>query len=304
MTGGYGQGLAVIDGQQAIVQETVRVIQLNSGVSALAQYPSARCSASSSPPARGELASTRKSRRSCSRRSPGELFDEQGEELDRPDAINIGEASAALVYDSSIFGATSPLVGRRYRFEYSQMSGTLTYGGMLADYRRYFMPVRPLTFAVRGMHYGRYGSGAEDPRLTPLFLGYQGLVRGYDFGSFDANECNSIDMNTCEAFDRLNGSRVAIASAELRFPLLGLFSRKSFYGPFPIEMALFADAGLAWTSDTKPSFAGGERDWVRSAGAALRVNVFGFAVAEFDYVRPLDRSRRGWLWQFGLTPGF
>jgi len=232
------------------------------------------------------------------------LFDEQTEELDRPDAINLGEASAALVYDSAIVGATSPLVGRRYRFEYSQMAGSLTYGGLLADYRRYFMPVRPFTFAVRGLHYGRYGSDAEDSRLAPLFLGYQGLLRGYDFGSFDANECNSIDINSCEAFERLNGSRVAVASAELRFPLLGLFSRKSFYGAFPIEMAFFADAGLAWTSATKPRFAGGDRDWARSAGAALRVNVLGFAVAEIDYVRPLDRSRRGWLWQFGLTPGF
>jgi outer membrane protein assembly factor BamA len=136
--------------------------------------------------------------------------------------------------------------------------------------------------------------------LTPLFLGYQGLVRGYDFGSFTADECESNDLGTCPAFDRLNGSRVAIANAELRFPLLGLFSRKSFYGPFPVEMALFADAGLAWTSHIKP----GDRDWARSAGAALRVNVFGFAVAEIDYVRPFDRSRKGWLWQFGLTPGF
>ena len=99
------------------------------------------------------------------------------------------------------------------------------------------------------MHYGRYGADAEDSRLPPLFLGYQGLVRGYDFGSFDANECASLDMTSCEAFDQLNGSRVAIGGAELRFPLLGLFSRKSYYGAFPIEMALFADAGLAWTSD-------------------------------------------------------
>jgi outer membrane protein assembly factor BamA len=216
----------------------------------------------------------------------------------------MGEATAALVYDSSIFGATSPLVGRRYRFEYTQMAGNLTYGGFLADYRHYVMPARPFTIAVRGMHYGRYGSGAEDPRLTPLFLGYQGLVRGYDFGSFTADECESTDLLSCPAFDRLNGSRVAIANAELRFPLLGLFSGKNFYGPFPIEMALFADAGVAWTSDTRPTFAGGDRQWARSAGAALRVNVFGFAIAEIDYVRPLDRSRRGWLWQFGLTPGF
>jgi hypothetical protein len=61
---------------------------------------------------------------------------------------------------------------------------------------------------------------------------------------------------------------------------------------------------VAWTGDLKPSFAGGDRDWVRSVGAALRVNVFGYAVAELDYVRPLDRPDRGWLWQFNLLPGF
>lgn len=304
VTGGYAQGLAVIDGQETIVQETLRVTQLNSGASALAQYPFSKVQRAEFSVGARRIGFDAEVETQFFSAISGQLYDQQRQELDRPDAIYLGEATAALVYDSSILGATSPLVGRRYRFEYSQQAGTLTYGGLLADYRRYFMPVRPFTFAVRGLHYGRYGSGAEDSRLTPLFIGYQGLVRGYDFGSFDANECNSIDLNTCEAFDRLNGSRVAVASAELRFPLLGLFSRKSFYGPFPIEMALFADAGLAWTSDAKPSFAGGDRDWVRSAGAALRVNVFGFAVAEFDYVRPLDRSRRGWLWQFGLTPGF
>ena len=304
VTGGYGQGLAIVDGRQAIVQETVRVTQLNSGASAIAQYPFSKVQRAEFSVGARRIGFDAEVETQLFSPITGELFDERREELARPDAIHLGEATAALVYDSSIFGATSPLVGRRYRFEYSQIAGTLTYGGVLADYRRYLMPARPFTIAVRGLHYGRYGADAEDPRLTPLFIGYQGLVRGYDFGSFDANECNSIDLQTCEAFDRLNGSRVAVASAELRFPLLGLFSRKSFYGPFPIEMALFADAGMAWTSDTKPRFAGGDRDWVRSAGVALRVNVLGFAVAEFDYVRPLDRSRRGWLWQFGLTPGF
>jgi Tol biopolymer transport system component len=304
VTGGYGQGLTQIDGQQYIVQESVRVTQFNSGASAITQYPFSKVQRVEFSAGVRRIGFDAEVETQLFSPITGELLDEQREDLPRPDAINMGEATAALVYDSSIFGATGPLVGRRYRFEYSQMAGTLNYGGALADYRRYFMPVRPFTLAVRGLHYGRYGADAEDTRLTPLFLGYQGLVRGYDFGSFDANECNSIDLSSCEAFDRLNGSRVAVASAELRFPLLGLFSRKSFYGPFPIEMALFADAGIAWTSEIKPKFAGGDRDWVRSAGAALRVNVFGFAIAEIDYVRPLDRSRRGWLWQFGLTPGF
>ena len=304
VTGSYGQGLVDVNGETAIAQQTVRVTQLNSGASAIAQYPFSRVHRFEFSAGVRRIGFDAELETQLFDATTGVQFDDQREDLPRPDAIRMAETTAALVYDSSVFGATSPLIGRRYRFEYSQMAGDLTYGGFLADYRQYFMPARPFTFALRGLHYGRYGRNGEDQRLTPLFIGYQGLVRGYDFGSFTADECESLTMVSCPAFDRLNGSRVAVANAEFRFPLLGLFSRKSFYGPFPIEMALFADAGMAWTSDTRPTFAGGDRDWVRSAGAALRVNLLGFAVAEFDYVRPLDRSRKGWVWQFGLTPGF
>jgi hypothetical protein len=48
----------------------------------------------------------------------------------------------------------------------------------------------------------------------------------------------------------------------------------------------------------------GKKEPVSSVGAALRANVFGFLVAEIDYVRPLQRPGRGWLWQFSLRPGF
>ena len=304
VTGSFGQGLAVINGQPVIVQEQVRVTQLNSGASAVAQYPFSRAQRIEFSGGARRIGFASEVETRFFSPITGQLIEEQREDLPHPDAINLAEATAALVYDSSIFGATSPLVGRRYRLEYSRMAGTLSYGGVLADYRRYFMPSRPFTLALRGLHYGRYGADSEDPRLTPLFIGYQGLVRGYDYGSFDANECESLNLTTCEAFDRLNGSRVGVASAELRFPLLGLFSRTSYYGAFPIEMALFADAGIAWTSDIQPRFAGGEREWARSVGVAWRLNVLGFAIAEIDFVRPLDRSRKGWLWQFGLTPGF
>jgi hypothetical protein len=69
-------------------------------------------------------------------------------------------------------------------------------------------------------------------------------------------------------------------------------------------MAFFGDAGTAWTSSDRPRYLGGDRDWVRSAGVALRVNALGYAVLELDYVRPFDRPGRGWLWQFNLTPAF
>jgi hypothetical protein len=37
---------------------------------------------------------------------------------------------------------------------------------------------------------------------------------------------------------------------------------------------------------------------------AARLNLFGYAVVEIDRVRPLDRPRKGWHWQFNIGPGF
>jgi outer membrane protein assembly factor BamA len=110
--------------------------------------------------------------------------------------------------------------------------------------------------------------------------------------------------SSCPVFDDLVGSRMGIASAELRFPLLGVFSRRSYYGAFPVEVAFFADAGVAWDRATEPTFLGGSREWARSVGTAFRFNLLGYIIGEVDYVKPLDRPDRGWLWQFNFTPGF
>jgi Tol biopolymer transport system component len=233
----------------------------------------------------------------------GQLIDEQRQDLASYPTLNLGQASAALVHDTSIFGATSPIRGSRARFEVSQSVGSLHYTGLLTDGRAYFMPVRPFTLAFRGLYYGRYGRDGEDSRLPIMYLGYPGLVRGYDPGSFQAGECGVQPDGSCPAFDRLIGSRVAIGNAELRFPLLGLFGAKNFYGPLPIEMALFTDAGVAWGSTTSLRSAVSDERWVRSVGVAARMNLFGFAIGEVNYVRPLDRDR-GWVWQFALRPGF
>jgi hypothetical protein len=39
-------------------------------------------------------------------------------------------------------------------------------------------------------------------------------------------------------------------------------------------------------------------------GGGARVNLFGFAIAEFNLARPLQRPGRGWLFVFNLRPGF
>ena len=121
--------------------------------------------------------------------------------------------------------------------------------------------------------------------------------------SFDPTEC-IVEAMTCAAFDQLVGSRIAVLGAEVRFPIFGLFSRKSLYGPVPLDIAFFGDAGTAWTTGDDRVLGDARKDWVRSYGVAMRFNAFGYAILELDYVRPLDRPGRGWLWQFNLTPGF
>src|SRR6267143_4652458 len=102
--------------------------------------------------------------------------------------LTLGVTSAAVVHDNAFFGATSPILGSRWRLEVDPTFGSLKFLTALADYRKYVMPFRPFTLAGRVMHVGRYGNDGE--RLYPLFIGYPSLVRGYDFGSFDASECN------------------------------------------------------------------------------------------------------------------
>ena len=234
----------------------------------------------------------------------GQLLSDDEQDLDDPDALNLGEVSAALVYDTSVFGVTGPILGQRYRVEAGQTAGSLQFTTLLADYRRYVMPFRPITLAARVMHYGRFGGDSEHELLQPLFIGYPHFIRGYDIGSFESGECAPGPSGDCDAFDRLIGSRMLVGNFEVRAPLWGLFGGDDFYGPLPIEIAGFFDYGVAWNGDSKPEIFGGVREAARSYGAALRANLFGYAVIEIDYVRPLDRPQKGWFWQFSLRPGF
>ena len=66
------------------------------------------------------------------------------------------------------------------------------------------------------------------------------------------------------------------------------------YGPVPVEVAFFADGGVAWNQATNAVvLSAGIADGVASAGVALRVNLFGFAVGEFDFAHPFQRQPAG-----------
>jgi hypothetical protein len=233
------------------------------------------------------------------------------EELPSPEPVYYAQANAALVGDYSNSGFTSPIAGGRYRLEVTPTVGTLNFSSMLADYRRYFF-ARPFTFAIRGLHFGRYGRSAEDStRLSPLFLGYETLVRGYAVESFDASECTGTGSTngTCPEFDRLRGSRLAVASAEFRIPLLGTEQLGLIRTRLiPVEIAPFFDAGLAWSSNESPELQIATRTTQRvpvfSAGVSARINVLGFAVFEAYYAYPFQRPDKGAHFGFNLAPGW
>ena len=235
------------------------------------------------------------------------------EEIDAPGAINFVETNASLVGDNSFFGLTSPVVGQRYRLMVSPTFGALTYQTVLADYRRYIM-MRPMTFAVRGLHYGRYGSGASglndsgERLLSPVFLGYEDIIRGYARESLDVEkECPaSTSFTQCEAFGRLYGTRLVSASAELRIPLLGVPELGVFNFPYlPVEVAPFFDVGYAWgnyNSATEPDVVG--RKAVMSTGVSARVNVLGYIIVEAYYAYPFQRPEKGAHFGFQMMPGW
>ena len=250
------------------------------------------------------------------------------------DAIHLGEASIAYVGDTSLSGFTSPIRGTRYRLGVEGTAGTLTYASLTADARKYFFtrppgfPRRvPVTLAVRALHYGRYGIDASAGQLTPLFLGQGQLVRGYMSRSFN-------DAETYGAFlDRLLGSRLALASAEVRLPLLGVPQLGLLSFPYlPTELVFFADAGLAWGRSpffgignvpTDEELAGrdvceiqrcygttfSEQKPVFSAGVSARVNLLGAIILEPYYALPFSRwgedlERGRGVFGVNITPGW
>ncbi len=305
VTGAFQTGVSTVNGAPVGVQQTTLFRQINRGVTGVTSYPFNRVQRVEFSAGYQNSTFDQIVRTNVFDLGTGQVIGSQTQDQPLAGALNLGSASAALVYDNSFFGATSPILGQRYRLQVTPTAGSLSYTSVLADYRKYFMPVQFYTIAARIVHYGRYGSGASDPRLVPLFIGYPDLVRGYDISSFSPSECQATATDPCPSFDRLLGSRMLVGNLELRFPLLRPFGNTDQpYGPVPMEVALFADGGVAWTSQDAPTFFGGDRKPVGSAGVALRVNVFGYAIAEFDAVRPFNRPGRGWMFEFGFTPGF
>lgn len=304
MTGFYTSGVGEIDGGPALVEQRVRDRQIDRQVLGVAEYPLSRTRRFEFGGGPRHLSFEREVRTRAFDPITGGLIADQERSEDLADPVTLGQGSLAFVQDSAIFGATGPILGHRSRFEVAPSFGDLDFTTVVLDARHYVMPFRPFTIAGRALHVGRYGGDAEANLLSPLYLGFPNLVRGYGVDSFTIEDCGPTP-GTCENFDRLIGSRLMVASVEMRAPLVGAFTGELDYGRVPVDLIAFFDAGVAWTKDADPAFFGsGDRSWVRSVGFGARVDTFGYLVMELDLVRPLDRVRNGWRFVFGITPGF
>ncbi len=228
------------------------------------------------------------------------IFLERTREKVDPDDVGLNlfagqlvQANLALVGDNSYFGIASPLAGHRYRFEVERAFGDFNFYNITADYRKYVY-LKPVSFAFRGMHFGRYGKDANSTALFTNYIGYPWFVRGYEFNHI-------VDGNL---FNQLQGSKILVSNFEVRLPFTGperlsAFKSKFFFS----ELALFADAGLAW--DTFDELQNSNVNPLVSLGASLRINLFGAMILEPYYAFPLNEgSKKGGVFGLNIVPGW
>jgi hypothetical protein len=241
----------------------------------------------------------------------------------------LATAGAAYVRDFTTNGLTGPLQGGRWRLEVSPTLGSQNFVTARADLRRYFY-AKPFTLALQALHVGNYGATFNNEfGIGNEYIGYpygQGFVRGYSVQSIangirENGGCTRVSndptASQCAEIDRLFGTRALTTRAELRVPLLGP-DRISLI-PFryvPTTLAVFADAGITWTSDQGPDFSTfattDSPEAVRratnipvvSTGVAARFNILGNFLLEAYYARPFQRRDTTWELGFRLSPGF
>ncbi len=229
----------------------------------------------------------------------------------RDPTLNYIDGQLALVSDNTLFGYTGPIMGRRFRFQVSPVTGAYNWVEYLADYRRYDPIIfNYLTLATRIYTDASVG---RDETAFPKYIARPDFVRGYDRNSTFYLSCPVIGANTtnCSAVQLL-GSRVAVVNAELRFPLV----RQIELGFLPVDIppidgVLFYDSGIAWSRGQSvylsrpPNYDNATQRYpLRSYGFGLRLNLFNYAILRWDFAIPVDQNGHRGVWTWSLWPAF
>jgi hypothetical protein len=271
------------DGQPVMVRESLLERQQHRQVSALAIYPLSRArrvemSAGVDAVSFSSQVTTTTFSASTFRRI-GESTTES------PSARNATSflTAAALVHDTTVFDATGPTMGERYRGSIGATVGDLMVTTASGDYRRYFAPDDRLTIATRIQQVSRLGRDVADPRLLPLVWSPREIVRGY------------IRDSVAE-----RASHVSIVNLEARTPLSAIVGRTMGDRLLPVSLFAFSDWARFAAPQTLVLAPASRQLW--SAGFGARVNAAGF-VFEFNGARPLAHAT-GWHFVVNFRPGF
>jgi hypothetical protein len=229
---------------------------------------------------------------------------------DAPAGFNLQRVSLGYVGDNSYFGMASPMTGHRYRFSAEKLFGEIDMYNVTADYRKYFFR-KPFSVAFRAAHYGRYGNNANNNLFYPLYLGYPGFMRGFDYSSLYSIRDQIFDESGNFSFEKLQGTRLLLGGLELKVPFTGperlaLISSGFFF----TELNWFLDAGLAWNNNSEitldpDKMVGDARFPVFSTGPSIRINIFGALIIEPYYAFPFSLKER-WpgVWGLSFWPGW
>lgn len=161
MAGGYAIGRGVVAGENALLDQTIIQRQVNRGVSGMLAYPFSQTSRIELGGGFTRTSYDQQVRTIASSLRTGRILSDETKTTSLADSLNLSNFSTALVTDSALSGPVGPVAGGRSRFEVAPTFGDLRLTTALADYRRYFMPARFYTIAVRGLHYGRSEPAAE-----------------------------------------------------------------------------------------------------------------------------------------------
>lgn len=208
---------------------------------------------------------------------PRYYYAQTREKLASPPGFNLYSGMLAFVGDNAHFGLTSPMTGSRFRLEGGRTFGRLEMYNALVDGRKYFR-YAPITFAIRGMYYGRLGKDADNNLMYPMFIGNEYFIRGYNYNSMTRQSANDVGFSV----NNLLGTQLAIANAEIRLPFTGPERLAQIKSEFLFsDLVAFFDIGKAWEyTEQGVKYGWDDNPYVYSAGLALRVNLFGYAVIE------------------------
>jgi hypothetical protein len=216
-----------------------------------------------------------------------------GEEPGAPRGYeSVTSPAVALVGDDARWGRTGPVNGARYHVAFTPAflgpGHGPAYRSVTLDARRYRELTGGYVLATRVL------AGRSDGREAPGFrVGGFSTLRGFPFHG-------------------LAGTRVALASAELRFPFVDRFG---VVGPVPLgglalRGALFSDAGMVWDRGAPLRFTrrsgGGRRldSPCLSFGAGVRTTALSL-VLKLDAAWRTDLAKvSGARWEFSVGPEF